>query len=188
MHSRCVKHMQCQCLWCHAQVLVTVTPGVLQKRKEKYCIEQSKFINKLNYPIPCSKQHFNMKANLPQRFGFKLELKVWNWKRWKRETENKKKKNEKWTPAPGPKQSPQPKLTSCVARPTFSRERAATSPCALWPMAPLVSVTSRSGPSVRDELELPVWVATIARDARRWTRNSWDCHTPPCFKPHPHLP
>jgi hypothetical protein len=29
MHSRCVKHMQCQCLWCHAQVLVTVTPGVL---------------------------------------------------------------------------------------------------------------------------------------------------------------
>jgi hypothetical protein len=30
MHSRCVKHMQCQCLWCHAQVLVTVTPGVLQ--------------------------------------------------------------------------------------------------------------------------------------------------------------
>jgi hypothetical protein len=31
MHSRCVKHMQCQCLWCHAQVLVTVTPGVLHK-------------------------------------------------------------------------------------------------------------------------------------------------------------
>jgi hypothetical protein len=31
MYSRCVKHMQCQCLWCHAQVLVTVTPGVLQK-------------------------------------------------------------------------------------------------------------------------------------------------------------
>jgi hypothetical protein len=32
MHSRCVNHMQCQCLWCHAQVLVTVTPGVLQNR------------------------------------------------------------------------------------------------------------------------------------------------------------
>jgi hypothetical protein len=30
MHSRCVKHMQCQCLWCHARVLVIVTPGVLQ--------------------------------------------------------------------------------------------------------------------------------------------------------------
>jgi hypothetical protein len=29
MLSRCIKHMQCQCLWCHAQVLVTVTPGVL---------------------------------------------------------------------------------------------------------------------------------------------------------------
>jgi hypothetical protein len=29
MHSRCVKHMQCQCSWCHAQVLVIVTPGVL---------------------------------------------------------------------------------------------------------------------------------------------------------------
>jgi hypothetical protein len=30
MHSRCIKHMQCQCLWFHAQVLVIVTPGVLQ--------------------------------------------------------------------------------------------------------------------------------------------------------------
>ena len=29
MHSRCAKHMQCQCLWCHAQVLVVVTSGVL---------------------------------------------------------------------------------------------------------------------------------------------------------------
>jgi hypothetical protein len=32
MHSRCVKHMQCQCLWCHAQILVVVTLGVLQLR------------------------------------------------------------------------------------------------------------------------------------------------------------
>jgi hypothetical protein len=30
MHSRSNKHMECQCLWCYAQVLVTVTPGVLQ--------------------------------------------------------------------------------------------------------------------------------------------------------------
>jgi hypothetical protein len=30
MHSRCDKHMKCQCLWCYAQVLVTVTLGVLQ--------------------------------------------------------------------------------------------------------------------------------------------------------------
>jgi hypothetical protein len=30
MHSRCVKHMKCWCSWCYAQVLVTVTPGVLQ--------------------------------------------------------------------------------------------------------------------------------------------------------------
>jgi hypothetical protein len=33
MHSRCVKHMQCQCLWCYAQVLVTVTPGVLHSAR-----------------------------------------------------------------------------------------------------------------------------------------------------------
>jgi hypothetical protein len=32
MHSKCDKHMKCQCLWCYAQVLVTVTPGVLQQR------------------------------------------------------------------------------------------------------------------------------------------------------------
>jgi hypothetical protein len=32
MHSRCDKHMICQCLWCYAQVLVTVTPGVLHPR------------------------------------------------------------------------------------------------------------------------------------------------------------
>jgi hypothetical protein len=32
MNSRCIKHMQCQCLWCHAQVLVTVTPGVLHRQ------------------------------------------------------------------------------------------------------------------------------------------------------------
>jgi hypothetical protein len=37
MHSRCVKHMQCQCLWCHAQVLVTVTPGVLHRSQLKLC-------------------------------------------------------------------------------------------------------------------------------------------------------
>jgi hypothetical protein len=30
MHSRCNKHMIWQCLWCYAQILVTVTPGVLQ--------------------------------------------------------------------------------------------------------------------------------------------------------------
>ena len=30
MHSRCDKHIICQWLWCHAQVLVAVTPGVLQ--------------------------------------------------------------------------------------------------------------------------------------------------------------
>jgi hypothetical protein len=29
MHSRCNKHMKCQCTWCYAQVLVPVTPGVL---------------------------------------------------------------------------------------------------------------------------------------------------------------
>jgi hypothetical protein len=29
MHSRCNKHMIWQCSWCDAQVLVTVTPGVL---------------------------------------------------------------------------------------------------------------------------------------------------------------
>jgi hypothetical protein len=32
MHSRCDKHMICQFLWCHAQVLVAVTPGVLHLR------------------------------------------------------------------------------------------------------------------------------------------------------------
>jgi hypothetical protein len=32
MHSRCNKHMICQCSWCDAQVLVTVKPGVLQRR------------------------------------------------------------------------------------------------------------------------------------------------------------
>jgi hypothetical protein len=32
MYSRCIKHMQCQCLWCHAQVLVIVTPGVLHNQ------------------------------------------------------------------------------------------------------------------------------------------------------------
>jgi hypothetical protein len=30
MHPRCIKHKKCQCLWCYTQVLVTVTPGVLQ--------------------------------------------------------------------------------------------------------------------------------------------------------------
>jgi hypothetical protein len=35
MHSRCVKHMQCQCLWCHAQVLVAVTPGVLHVHRQR---------------------------------------------------------------------------------------------------------------------------------------------------------
>jgi hypothetical protein len=35
MHSRYVKHMKCQCLLCHAHVLVIVTPGVLQLSYEK---------------------------------------------------------------------------------------------------------------------------------------------------------
>jgi hypothetical protein len=35
-NSRCVKHMQCQCLWCYAQVLVTVTPGVLHLASSGY--------------------------------------------------------------------------------------------------------------------------------------------------------
>jgi hypothetical protein len=30
MHSRYDKHMICQCLWCYAQILVAVTPVVLQ--------------------------------------------------------------------------------------------------------------------------------------------------------------
>jgi hypothetical protein len=35
MHSRCDKHMICPCLRCYAQVLVTVTPGVLHLRIEE---------------------------------------------------------------------------------------------------------------------------------------------------------
>jgi hypothetical protein len=35
MHSKCIKPMQCQCLWCHAQILVIVTPGVLHRARNR---------------------------------------------------------------------------------------------------------------------------------------------------------
>jgi hypothetical protein len=43
MHSRCNKHMVCQCLWCYAKVLVAVTPGVLQKPSLSIFVACSKY-------------------------------------------------------------------------------------------------------------------------------------------------
>jgi hypothetical protein len=37
MHSRCDKHMICQCLWCYVKILVAVTLGVLQATWARVC-------------------------------------------------------------------------------------------------------------------------------------------------------
>jgi hypothetical protein len=42
MHSRCNKHMVCQCSWCDAQVLVKVTPGVLHYFRQQAWAAENK--------------------------------------------------------------------------------------------------------------------------------------------------
>jgi hypothetical protein len=44
MHSRCNKHMQCRCLWCHAQILVIVTPEVLHAPYDRQLHQRSSLV------------------------------------------------------------------------------------------------------------------------------------------------
>jgi hypothetical protein len=79
MHSRCIKHMKCPCLWCYDQILVTVTPEVLHISHYLYqpiFFSTTLFVTKIVYRLlignlalvtydhmHCNTQHDNQRRN-----------------------------------------------------------------------------------------------------------------------------